>query len=112
MAPGRKSFAEAGKSAKRAWLAAVCERKVSSTTKPSRARRSAGFSSVRRDLVPQASSARSQVAGVPGAPTERPLVTPSSNGMGLPSSRKREASALRGAVSRPSMVRTVRFFAS
>ncbi|CAO0834543.1 hypothetical protein SMICM17S_10350 [Streptomyces microflavus] len=110
--PGRNSFAEAGKSANRAWLEAVWERKVPSTTKPSRARRSAGFNSVRRDLEPQVSSARSQVAGVPGVPTPRPLVTPSSNGMGLPFSRKRAASALRGAVSRPSIVCTVRFLAS
>ncbi|SCE51531.1 hypothetical protein GA0115235_12255 [Streptomyces sp. DpondAA-F4a] len=96
----------AGKSAKRFWLSAVCERKVSSTTKPSRARRSAGSSTCRSGLLPQVSSAFCQVAGVPGVPTARPLVTASSNGIGFPFSRKSEESALRGAVSRPSIVST------
>ena len=64
--PGRKSFAVSGKSANLAWLPSVCERNVESTTKPSRARRSAGFSSLPSDLLPQASRAVPQVAGVPG----------------------------------------------
>ncbi|CAM5568759.1 hypothetical protein SFUMM280S_04570 [Streptomyces fumanus] len=58
------------------------------------------------------SRAFSQVAGVPGVPTARPLLTASANGIGLPSSRNSPASAVRGAVSRPSMVRTVRDLAS
>lgn len=64
------------------------------------------------DLLPQASSAASQVAGVPGVPTPRPLVTAASKAIGAPFSRKSEESALRGAVSRPSIVCTVRVRAS
>lgn len=109
--PGRKSFAVSGKSANLAWFPSVCERNVESTTKPSRARRSAGFSSLPSDLLPQASRAVSQVAGVPGVPTPRPLVTASAKASGFPFSRKSEESALRGAVSRPSMVSTVCFLA-
>lgn len=101
-----------GKSANRSWLDSVWERKVSSTVKPSFANRSAGLSSCFRDRLPHASSAVSQVAGVPGVPTLRPLVTASANGIGLPFSRKSELSADLGAVSRPSTVCTVRDLAS
>ena len=69
-----------GKYRKRVSLAAVCARKVSSTVKPSRASRSAGFRTAPRPRLPQVSSARCQVAGVPGVPTPRPLLTASANG--------------------------------
>ncbi len=85
---------------------------MSSTTNPSRASRSAGSSSRPSGLLPHASSAFSQVAGVPGVPTPSPLVTASLKGIGFPSSRKSEGSALRGAVSRPSMVPTLPVLAS
>ncbi len=56
--------------------------------------------------MPHCSSATSQVAGVPGTPTERPEETASPNGTGAPSSRKESACIACGAVSRPSMVCT------
>jgi hypothetical protein len=106
-------LAVSGKSANRAWFEAVCDRNVSSTVKPSFARCSAGWSTCPSDRLPQARSAPSQVAAVPGAPTLRPLVTASSNGSGFPfSSRNRPGPADAGAVSRPSIVWTVRDFAS
>ncbi len=74
--------------------------------------RSAGFSRVPSRLLPHWSSAFCQVAGVPGVPTLRPLLTASAKASGLPFSVNRSASALSGAVSRPSMVCTVRDLAS
>ncbi|CAM5737584.1 hypothetical protein STENM223S_07463 [Streptomyces tendae] len=97
-----------GKERNRCSLEAVWERKVSSTVKPCRASRSAGSSTVASFRVPHRSSAACQVAGVPGVPTDRPLVTASAKGSGLPSSVNSFSSAVSGAVSRPSMVRTVR----
>ena len=61
----------------RSRLSSVWERKVSSTTKPRSASRVAGRSASRRERLPHWSSAESQVAGVPGTPTETPLVTSS-----------------------------------
>nr|EIF93514.1 hypothetical protein [Streptomyces tsukubensis NRRL18488] len=110
--PGRKSSAVAGKSANRVWLASVWARKVGSTVNPCRASFSAGLSSRASGRLPQERRTVSQVAGVPGVPTPSPLVWPWSKGMGRPFSRKREASAERGAVSRPSTVWTVRVRAS
>ena len=46
------------------------------------------------------------MAGVPGTPTESPLVTASSNGIGCPFSTKESSRIRSGAVSRPSMVCT------
>lgn len=110
--PGRNSFAVSGKFLKRAWLDSVCERKVASTVNPSRAIRSAGFRTLPSRLLPQLSSAVCQVAGVPGVPTLSPLVTASAKASGRPFSRKSPESADSGAVSRPSIVCTVRDLAS
>ncbi len=110
--PGRKSFLVSGKSLKRSWLASVWARKVASTVNPSRASFSAGLRRWPSERLPQASRAFFQVAGVPGTPTERPLVWPSANGMGAPFSWKSSAVAVLGAVSRPSMVCTRRDAAS
>jgi hypothetical protein len=88
-------------------LSAVCCRKVSSTTKPSSASVIAPCSASDIGMVPNSSSARSQVDGVPGVPTESPLWTASWNGSGVPSSaRKASAPIASGAVSRPSIVET------
>ena len=62
-------------SANRAALSAVWSWKVWSTTKPRRATAAAGASELASERVPQRRSAVSQVAGVPGTPTDRPLVT-------------------------------------
>ena len=61
-------------------LASTWSAKVWSTSKPSRASSAAGRSSERSDRLPQRSRASSQVATVPGVPTDSPLVTSSSNG--------------------------------
>ncbi len=63
------------KARKRVSLSRVCWRNVSSTTKPREATLMAGASASAIDQVPHLSRARSQVAGVPGVPTETPLVT-------------------------------------
>ncbi len=110
--PGRNSSAVSGKKRNRCSLEAVWERKVSSTVKPSRASRSAGFRTEDSVRLPHRSRAVCQVAGVPGVPTARPLVTASAKASGSPFSVKRFSSAVSGAVSRPSMVRTVRDLAS
>jgi hypothetical protein len=60
--------------------------------------------------VPHLSRARSQVAGVPGVPTETPLVTSSGvkfHGFPVAGSMKASVGIVAGAVSRPSMVRTL-----
>ncbi len=102
----------AGKSAKRAALLATCWLNVASTVNPSRAIRSAGPSASRRERVPQRRRASCHVFGVPGTPTDRPLVTAWSNGIGVPFSTNRFAVAEAGAVSRPSTVDTLRVRAS
>ena len=61
--PGRNSSEVAGNCRNRSSLPAVCDRKVSSTTKPCRARRVAGCSASASEIVPNSSSARSQVSG-------------------------------------------------
>ena len=73
--PGRNSFRVEVNCENRDSLAAVWSWKVWSTTKPSRASRAAGWIDVGRVRVPQRSSARCQVARVPGTPTETPLLT-------------------------------------
>ena len=87
---------------KRGSFSAVCSRKVSSTTNPRAASRAAGSSSRRRLRLPHRSSAVSQVASVPGTPTDRPLVT--SSAKVNPSKAVRGIDS--GAVSRPSIVVT------
>ncbi len=99
-------MAVSGKSLNRAWLSAVWSWKVWSTVKPRSAIRRAGSSASAKLRRPQRPTAVSQVAGEPGTPTDRPLVTASAKGRGLPSSRNSELSAVREAVSRPSMVCT------
>ena len=69
-----------GNCLKRASFPAVCSRKVSSTRKPRVASRIAGLSASLRDVVPNLSSAASQVASVPGTPTDSPEETTSENG--------------------------------
>ncbi len=105
--PGRNSSRVAGNALNRCWFCAVWSWKVRSTTKPCRASRSAGRSTSPRFLFPHLSSAACQVIGVPGTPTDRPLVTASSNGIGLPFSTNRSSRAEFGAVSRPSIVSTL-----
>ena len=61
----------------RSALSVVCWLNVLSTTNPLRARLLAGASASAREIEPQRSSAACQVAGVPGTPTETPLVTSS-----------------------------------
>ena len=112
---GRNSSAVSGNAAKRAWLASVWSRKVWSTVNPFVARRMAGCNVSRRDSVPKRSSAASQVASVPGTPTERPDDTASANGYPtpngvvgdtLPGITKASLGMSAGAVSRPSIVVT------
>ena len=100
---------------KRSLLSSVCWRNVSSTTNPLRARSIEGCSAFFSGQRPQRSSAVSQVAGVPGVPTETPLVTSSGvNRYGWPVSGSMKASCgiAAGAVSRPSSVCTLPLFAS
>jgi hypothetical protein len=105
--PGRNSSRVEVNSRKRAAFASVCDRNVSSTTKPRFAIRIAGRSTSRIDFVPHIRSARSQVSGVPGTPTDRPLLTTSLKFIGSPLLSRNDVSVMRiGAVSRPSMVRT------
>ena len=59
----------------RSALSSVCWLKVLSTLNPWRARSAAGASTSASDIDPQRSRAACQVAGVPGTPTETPLVT-------------------------------------
>ncbi len=66
-----------GNCSKRALLSSVCLRKVASTTNPLRANRAAGRRVFASDCVPHLRSAVVQVFGVPGTPTETPLVTSS-----------------------------------
>jgi hypothetical protein len=103
--PGRNSLRVVQNSAKRSALSAVCSLNVSSTTKPRRARRSAGASASASERVPQVLRARAQVFGVPGTPTDRPLLTASSNGIASPFSVNELRLMSSGAVSRPSIVR-------
>ena len=105
--PGRNASVVSGSCRNRASLSAVCWRKVSSTTKPCRASRVAGCSASASESVPNSSSARSQVRGVPGVPTDSPLVRTDSNGSGAPVASVRERAVIEsGAVSRPSMLVT------
>ncbi len=62
---------------KRTLLSSVCWRNVSSTRKPLRATFVAGAIASARSRLPHLRSALSHVAGVPGTPTETPLVTSS-----------------------------------
>ena len=62
-------------------LLAVWSRNVWSTTKPLVATRRAGRSACPSESVPHLRSAFCQVRGVPGTPTDSPLVTASLNGM-------------------------------
>ena len=75
--PGRKRRRVERNASKRTLFSSVCWRNVGSTTKPWRATRIAGRKVRPSDIVPQRSSARCQVARVPGTPTETPLVTSS-----------------------------------
>jgi hypothetical protein len=86
------------------WLANVW-----STTKPRSAISMAGRSASRREIVPHFCSAVCQVCGVPGTPTEMPLMRASWNCNGSPVAGSTNASTfmLAGAASRPSMVCTV-----
>jgi hypothetical protein len=65
--------------------------------------RIAGRSAWRSETVPQRSSAPSQLPGVPGTPTDSPLVTASSKGIGWPFSTNESVRIRCGAVSRPSI---------
>ena len=105
---GRYNAAVELKWPKRAALSWVCLAKVSSTTKPWSATRIAGCSTCAKLRVPQRSSACAQVAGVPGTPTDKPLVTASAKGNGCPvaGSMKAVGRIAAGAVSRPSRVTT------
>ena len=99
----------------RSAFSSVWRWKVLSTRKPRRARSAAGCRASPSGTVPQRSSARSQVARVPGTPTETPLVTSSGVKLyGLPVAGSMNASCCirAGAVSRPSMVRTFLLVAS
>ena len=111
----RKSFRVEVKVLNRSALSSVCWLKVWSTTNPRRARAAAGSSASAREIEPQRSRADCQVDGVPGTPTETPLVTRSGvNGYGCPVAGLMNASCVMaaGAVSRPSMVFTRLLFAS
>ena len=65
----------AGNAANRTLFSSVCLANVLSTLNPSVASLIAGFSASPRVQVPHRFIALSQVAGVPGTPTETPLVT-------------------------------------
>ena len=73
--PGRNRSRVESNARNRAALSSVCWRNVLSTTKPRAASRVAGCSAFLRLRVPKRRSAWSHVAGVPGVPTETPLVT-------------------------------------
>lgn len=98
----------------RCWFIAVSARNWSSTTKLSSASRMAGSNAVASVMVPQPRSACSQVAAVPGTPTDKPELTTWSNGSLPPVAGSRNASGFiaAGAVSRPSKECTWRVRAS
>src|SRR3954454_1695094 len=87
--------------------ACVWSKNVWSMTKPVFATRMPGCSTWARLIVPYLSSASSQVAGVPGTPTDRPLQRASLNGSGAPFSQNDVGVIASGAVSRPSSVVTL-----
>jgi hypothetical protein len=82
----------AGNFRKRSALDAVCSEKFSSTVKPRAAIRSAGRSSRCRSIVPNSSAAVSQVASVPGTPTDAPELTTVAKSSGSPSSPRNSSS--------------------
>ncbi len=62
---------------KRTWFSVTCLLKVPSTTNPRSASWIAGVSTRPIPRLPHCRSAVVQVSGVPGAPTDTPLVTSS-----------------------------------
>ena len=66
-----------GNAAKRGWFSLVCSANVLSTRKPRSASLMAGLRVWPRVQLPHRRRALSHVAGVPGTPTETPLVTSS-----------------------------------
>jgi hypothetical protein len=107
--PGRYSALDELICENAARFSLICCWNVWSTTKPRSATLIAGRSASRMEIVPHFRSAVCQVCGVPGTPTEMPLMRASWNCNGSPVAGSTNAFSrmLAGAASRPSMVCTV-----
>jgi hypothetical protein len=106
--PGRYSALVEVNFANRAAFAVTWSWNVWSTTKPRSATLIAGWSSRATGLEPKRLATACQVAGVPGTPTESPLVIAVAEGYGwsVAGSMKMSGRNAAGPVSRPSTVET------